>query len=89
MAELITVLLISVGLAMDAFAVSVSNAMTVKNLTAKQVLAYPLCFGIFQGVMPLIGFYVGSAFDLRRLTLAGFPLWIEEYFYAKKLTLKK
>lgn len=63
MAELITVLLISVGLAMDAFAVSVSNAMTVKNLTAKQVLAYPLCFGIFQGVMPLIGFYVGSAFE--------------------------
>ncbi len=63
MSELFTVLLISVGLAMDTFAVSISNSMTKPNLTKWQYFAYPLAFGIFQGLMPLIGYFVGMTFE--------------------------
>ena len=54
-----TLLLTAVGLSMDAFAVSISNALCYKNLSGKQAFANSLSFGIFQGVMPVIGFFAG------------------------------
>ena len=57
--------LISVGLAMDAFAVSICKGLAIGKPTLKSILIIALWFGIFQGVMPLIGFALGTAvYDL-------------------------
>lgn len=52
--------LIAVGLSMDAFAVSIGNGTVIKN--KKKAVFAALMFGVFQGVMPLIGYFLGSAF---------------------------
>ncbi len=54
--------LIAFGLSMDAFAVSVTNGLCCRSLTKPQTGAMALCFGIFQGIMPVIGYYLGMAF---------------------------
>ena len=59
---LIEITLIGVGLAMDAVAVSISNAMVFKPLRKIDYIAMILAFGIFQGIMPLLGYYAGSVF---------------------------
>ena len=57
--DLASVLLLGVGLAMDAFAVSVTNGLVVKRLHFRFVLKMALCFGIAQAIMPLIGYTLG------------------------------
>lgn len=57
------ILLIGIGLSMDAVAVSMSNGMVYKNLTKDKFIAMPIFFGVFQGLMPVIGFYAGSIFS--------------------------
>ncbi len=59
---LIELLLIAVGLSMDAFAVSVTNGLCYKNVKLKWTFAMGLCFGLFQGAMPTIGYFLGSTF---------------------------
>lgn len=56
-------LLISVSMSMDAFAVSISNGLTNKKMAVKHMIITALSFGIFQGVMPLIGYLLGSIFE--------------------------
>ena len=60
--SIIEVLILAVGLSMDAFAVSVTNGMTKKNVNLKWAVAIAACFGIFQGLMPTIGYFLGSTF---------------------------
>lgn len=60
--ELITLLLIAVGLAMDAFAVSVSSGMILCHIKIRQNLKIAGSFGLFQGVMPLIGYAIANTF---------------------------
>lgn len=55
-------ILLAIGLAMDAFAVSVTNGMCYRIPLLKNALASGLAFGIFQGMMPLIGYLAGYAF---------------------------
>ena len=61
--KLWTMLLLALGLAMDAFAVSVSNGLCYRRLTVVQTLAIPFFFGAFQGVMPMLGRFAGGAFS--------------------------
>ncbi|MCR5421356.1 MAG: manganese efflux pump [Lachnospiraceae bacterium] len=56
-------LLLSVGLAMDAFAVSICKGLAVKKLTIKESLICGIWFGTFQGLMPLFGYLIGSGFE--------------------------
>lgn len=58
-AELI---LIGIGLSMDAFAVSVTNGLCCKEIRAGKTVMTGLCFGGFQGFMPLIGYFLGRGF---------------------------
>ena len=58
----IELLLISVGLAMDAFAVSVGKGMTLKRVQPRHALNAGTWFGGFQGLMPIIGYFVGRSF---------------------------
>ncbi len=56
-------LLTALGLAMDAFAVSLSNGMVICKLRAKDALKFGFFFGFFQMLMPLIGFLAGRLFS--------------------------
>lgn len=58
----ITIFLIAVGLAMDAFAVSVTNGIKQKSSRFGQALVSSLFFGIFQGIMPFLGWLMGVRF---------------------------
>lgn len=64
----IEILFISIGLAMDAFAVAICKGISCKNVDIKKCLLVGLMFGVFQGAMPIIGYSVGAG--LRRLFLA-------------------
>ena len=57
------ILLIAFGLAMDAFAVSVCKGLTLPHRDLKSTLIIAGYFGVFQAVMPLIGFFVGRQFS--------------------------
>ena len=52
---LITIIFIAVGLAMDAFAVSIVSGATYKRLNVEHALRMAAFFGAFQAVMPLAG----------------------------------
>lgn len=51
------------ALSMDAFAVSITKGMTIKNLKKSTALKIALAFGLFQGGMPLIGWILGISFE--------------------------
>lgn len=59
----ITLFLTSIGLSMDACAVSISNGMCFRNIKTKQILLSAAAFGLFQAFMPLLGYVAGSAFS--------------------------
>jgi len=48
---------------MDAFAVAVCKGLSVQKLEKKHIFITGLWFGGFQGLMPLIGYFLGSAFE--------------------------
>ena len=56
-------LLLSLGLAMDAFSVSVCKGLSMKKIDYKGAAVTALFFGVFQGLMPLIGYFLGSRFE--------------------------
>ena len=66
-------LLISVGLAMDAFAVSVCKGLSMKKIDLKGGVITALFFGVFQGVMPAIGYFLGSRFAN---VISSFSHWV-------------
>ena len=59
--NIISITLIAVALAMDAFSVSMTKGFTQKHLTKSQILYYGLFFGGFQALMPILGYFCGSA----------------------------
>ena len=54
--------MISIGLAMDAFSVSICKGLCIKNHKMKKGFIVASYFGFFQAIMPLIGFLLGSSF---------------------------
>ena len=61
--ELWELCLVGVGLAMDAFAVSVCRGLQMKILRLSHLLLISLTFGGFQALMPLIGYALGTQFS--------------------------
>jgi putative Mn2+ efflux pump MntP len=61
--DMITIFLIAVGLAMDAFAVSVTRGMTASKDRLRQAIILASLFGGFQALMPLIGWFAGLSFS--------------------------
>ena len=55
-------LLLAVGVSMDAFAVSICKGLAMKKATLKAGLTCGLWFGGFQALMPVIGFFLGTIF---------------------------
>ncbi len=58
----VELLLMGVGLAMDAFAVSVCKGLAMREVNKKQCFVIALFFGGFQALMPFIGWVLGSQF---------------------------
>lgn len=56
-------LLLAVGLSMDAFAVSVCKGLAMKQVTFRHAAICGVWFGGFQALMPLIGYLLGSQFE--------------------------
>jgi putative Mn2+ efflux pump MntP len=88
--ELFTIVFLSLGLAMDASAVSMTNGICYPSLSKKKALFTALVFGLFQGIMPLIGYYfgiiiqsfiqlVGNWFAFIILSLIGYNMIHEGY----------
>ena len=58
----ISLILISIGLAMDAFAVSITEGLAMKRLHKTHILRIAIIFGLFQAIMPFIGWKIGGVF---------------------------
>lgn len=58
----VELLLLAVGLSMDAFAVSICKGLAMKRSTLRAELTCGVWFGGFQALMPLIGFFLGNLF---------------------------
>lgn len=67
---------IAVGLSMDAFAVSVCKGLSVRRCTFRHMVICGLYFGIFQGMMPLIGYLLGSQFESLVTAIAPYIAFI-------------
>lgn len=59
--HLFTILGIAVALAMDAFAVAIATGVNLKNVNARQTFRLSWHFGLFQAMMPIIGWYFGTS----------------------------
>ena len=61
--SLLDLLLLAVGLSMDAFAVAVCKGLALKKITLRNAGIVGLWFGGFQALMPLIGYFLGAQFS--------------------------
>lgn len=59
----IEIFLIGISLAVDAFAVSICKGLSMKKYEVKKGLIIGIYFGIFQGIMPIIGYLLGTTFE--------------------------
>lgn len=66
-------LLIAAGLSMDAFAVAICKGLSLRSLRTQDALLVGLYFGVFQAVMPLLGFLLGGTFAN---VIARYDHWI-------------
>lgn len=58
----IQLILTSISLGSDAFCVSVADGLTYKTINKRKLLIIPIVFALLQGLMPVIGYYLGLSF---------------------------
>lgn len=69
----IELIIIAIGLSMDAFAVSIGKGLSLKKIKLSQALKVGLWFGGFQALMPLMGYLLGNTFaDI----VSAFDHWV-------------
>ena len=61
--ELFEIIFIAIGLSMDIFAVSICKGMAMKKIILKHALIIALYFCVFHALMPVLGYFLGSAFS--------------------------
>lgn len=59
---MLEVIMLGVALAMDSLSVSIVNGIKYKNYTKREMFISSLSFGVFQGMMPLLGYLVFTPF---------------------------
>ena len=57
------ILMIGVGLSMDAFAAAVCKGLGMRRTSAKNIITVGIFFGGFQALMPLFGYFLGKQFE--------------------------
>jgi putative Mn2+ efflux pump MntP len=70
---MVSIILIGLSLSLDAFAVSVSGGISNRDLKLFHILRGSLFFGVFQFIMPVIGWYLGKTFVTY---IGAFDHWI-------------
>ena len=70
---IVELLLTAIGLSMDAFAVSVCKGLGMRKMRYDQALVIGLYFGVFQALMPLLGWLLGTSFSRY---IQAFDHWI-------------
>ena len=60
--EIIEVFILAIALSMDAFAVAICKGLSLKKLQVSKMIIVGLYFGIFQALMPFVGYLLGSTF---------------------------
>jgi len=70
--DIISIIFLAVGLAMDAFSVSITRGLTLK-CNVKQALIIALFFGVFQAFMPVLGWLSGKQLEFL---ISTFAPWI-------------
>lgn len=63
--HILEIIVLGCSLAIDATAISITNGLVYQKLTKKRALLSSLLFGIFQGLMPLLGYYLMSLTSLN------------------------
>lgn len=71
--SLIEIIILAVGVSMDAFAVSICKGLSVRRLQPRYMLSTALWFGGFQALMPLLGYFLAVSFSGF---VAGVDHWI-------------
>jgi putative Mn2+ efflux pump MntP len=61
--DILTLILIAVGLSVDSFAVSVSSGLILNQITFKRALRIATSLAIFQAVMPILGWFIGKRIE--------------------------
>lgn len=61
--NLVEITLLAISLSMDAFAVSICRGLALKQCSLKNMSIVGLYFGLFQFLMPVLGFYIGMQFE--------------------------
>ena len=84
---MLSILLIGVSLSMDAFAIAVTNGLTLKNFNVRHGLWMGLYFGGFQCLMPLIGCLLGSTVSQYIATLGPYISFALLAFIGGKMLL--
>jgi putative Mn2+ efflux pump MntP len=70
---IIDLLLIAVGLSMDAFAVAAANGIAMRDLRLRHSVMTAAAFGFFQGLMPAAGYFLGTGFERY---ISAYAHWI-------------
>lgn len=71
--SVIEIAIIGIGLAMDAFAVSICKGLAMKKMSYRKAVIIALFFGGFQALMPAIGYVLGTTFASK---IAAIDHWI-------------
>ena len=71
--SIIEIALIGVGLAMDAFAVSICKGLAMRRMNYKKAIIIAAFFGVFQALMPALGYDLGTTFANK---IAAIDHWI-------------
>lgn len=56
-------ILLAIGLSMDAFAVAICCGLSLQKISFRAMASVGVCFGLFQAVMPLGGYWLGNEFQ--------------------------
>lgn len=73
---MLNIFLIAIGLAMDAFAVSLSSGVNFKKLTSSVYFKFGLFFGLFQFIMPIIGYFGATIFSDKIISYSNIVSFI-------------
>ncbi len=71
--NILEIIFIALGLAMDAFAVAISNGICLKDINIRLALKFGIFFGGFQFLMPFLGYFFGKFFSS---SIERFDHWI-------------
>ena len=88
--SILSIILTAIGLAMDAFAVSLTIGMSVpEDEKSKAAIKSGVYFGLFQGIMPLIGWLLGIKFTKYIQSFAINPIQPTINFGCRTSLIKK